>query len=396
MTNTPFIKHFPPMGVYETLFKFLDATGSYMGTEGTHPWAQGFPLTTQIPGGPVLPDSVNFTPQDLKYPPATGGAELLDAICNYYNHFYGAKITADNVAVFAGGRPGIYATVAFMNKDVRILIEETEYTPYYDLIKLLDRKHTIIPSNVENRFAPSITDYKAARDDAKGPVFAIKSNPCNPTGVTWHGDALKQFVEFCSESETGGLIDEAYEYFHQPVTSAMQYVKNLEDTNLFIVSAATKGLQVPGMRIGWVIASKRNIEIFRNFSSIAMGGVARPSQIYVSRLLEQSRVTQAREAVSTFYKGQRDAYGKELAALGIELYTGDGGFYHWGRLPGGLKADAFNERLFKHKAAILPGTLCDMFRRGGASPMANFIRFSFGPLKAGTVSEDIAIMRSCL
>ena len=49
------LTYFPPMGVYETLFKFLDATGKYMGTEGTHPWAQGFPLTTPIPGGPDIP-----------------------------------------------------------------------------------------------------------------------------------------------------------------------------------------------------------------------------------------------------------------------------------------------------------------------------------------------------
>lgn len=384
------------MGVYETLFKFLDATGQYMGTDGTHPWAQGFPLTTQVPGGPEIPCSVEFTHADLKYPPATGGTELLQAICDYYQYFYKAQITTDNIAVFAGGRPGIFATLAFMDLQVRVLIEETEYTPYFDLLKLLDRKHTIIPSNPENRFLPKISDFQNAKREANSPVFVIKSNPCNPTGVTWQGEQLKELVEFCTSSGAGGLIDEAYEYFHQPVTSALQYVQDIDSTNLFIVSAATKGLQVPGMRIGWVIASRRNIEIFRNFSSIAMGGVARPSQIYVSRLLNIARVENARDAISSFYGKQREEYGKALSSLGIELFTGDGGFYHWGRLPGKLTADEFNDRLFRHKAAILPGTLCDMFRRGAMSPLANFIRFSFGPLKPGTLPEDIRIMRECL
>ena len=32
------LRRFPPMGVYETLFRFLDATGRYMGDPGTHPW----------------------------------------------------------------------------------------------------------------------------------------------------------------------------------------------------------------------------------------------------------------------------------------------------------------------------------------------------------------------
>jgi hypothetical protein len=43
-----------------------------MGAEGTHPWAQGFPLTTQIEGGPSIPSQISFSSLDLKYPPATG------------------------------------------------------------------------------------------------------------------------------------------------------------------------------------------------------------------------------------------------------------------------------------------------------------------------------------
>ena len=45
----------PPMGIYETLYAFRDSFGAFMGTEGTHPWSQGFPLTTQLEGGPELP-----------------------------------------------------------------------------------------------------------------------------------------------------------------------------------------------------------------------------------------------------------------------------------------------------------------------------------------------------
>jgi len=386
--------HFPPMGVYETLFKFLDATGSYMGTDGTHPWAQGFPLTTQIPGGPELPGSVSFSSADLKYPQASGGIELLTAVKDYYNHFYGSNITTENVAIFAGGRPGIYAATAFLRPGIKVLIEETEYTPYYDMLHLLGREHSIIPSNPENAFRPSLTDYERAVD---GEVFVIKSNPCNPTGVTWTGDELESLVRFCEEPGKGGLIDEAYEFFHEPApVSAMSYIKDIEESNIFVVSAATKGLQVPGMRTGWVVASKRNIELFRNFSSIAMGGVARPSQIYVSKLMELGRVDHARRTIGEFYGSQRVRYRKALEEMGFELFTGEGGFYHWGRLPGNLTADEFNQRLFKDKAAILPGTLCDMHRRGSESPMANFVRFSFGPLTADSYENDVEIMKRAL
>ena len=127
-----------------------------------------------------------------------------------------------------------------------------------------------------------------------------------------------------------------------------------------------------------------------------MGGVARPSQIYVSNLLERERVTHARQTVSTFYAEQRARYATALADLGIELFTGEGGFYHWGRLPGDLTARELNERLFEHKAAILPGKLCDMYRRGDDGPHGNFIRFSFGPLEPESFDENIRILKSCL
>ena len=60
------LPQFPPMGVYETLFKFAAATDKYMGDPGTHPWAQGYPLTTQLPGGPPLPDRIDLVSTDLK------------------------------------------------------------------------------------------------------------------------------------------------------------------------------------------------------------------------------------------------------------------------------------------------------------------------------------------
>lgn len=390
-----FLQHFPPMGVYETLFKFQDATHMYMGDPGTRPWAQGFPLTKQLPNGPELPGSVSFGAADLKYPTATGMDPLRQAIADYYNHFYGSNLTVDNVAVFAGGRPAIYATLMFLKPEVKVLIEETEYTPYYDKLKLLNRTHTLIPSNPGNNFRPTLADYKAAQ--GSGPTLVVKSNPCNPTGVTWSGSALKDLVDYSSAESRGAIFDEAYEFFNAsgPI-SAMQYIRDINKTNMFVIGAATKGLQVPGMRTGWVVASKEHIELFRNFSSIAMGGVSRPAQIYVTNLLQLERVKKARDAVVAFYNKQRDAYRKGLEQCGIELCTGDGGFYHWGKLPGGMTADDFNVQLFRHKAAVLPGQLCDMHRRGDKGPHAQFIRFSFGPLEPESMTENLNIIRSVL
>ena len=394
------LKYFPPMGVYESLFPVPGTrVNRYMGEPGTHPWAQGFPRTTQLPGGPPLPGSVSFGSQDLKYPPATGIPQLLTAIVRYYNHFYDAGITEDNVCVFAGGRPGIFASVAFLPAAYEVLIEETEYTPYYDLLEMLERHNQVIPSNPGNAFRPLLEHYTAAAGKVaagKRPFF-IKSNPCNPTGVTWNGDRLDEFVHWLIDNEHGALIDEAYEFFNESgPESALRYIENIDDTNLFVSGAATKGLQVPGMRVGWLIASRKNIEILRNYSSIGMGGISRPSQLYVAGLLETGRVAKARQAVTEYYNDQREFYRQGLESLGLKLYSGTGGFYHWCQLPDGLYADELNERLFAYKAGILPGRLCDMHRGPTDGPSNQFFRFSFGPLSPESRDQDIEILKACL
>ena len=112
----------PPMGIYETLYAFADSFGAFMGTPGTHPWSQGFPLTTQLEGGPPLPSSVEVTWEDRFYPKAWGHPLLREAIAEYYNSHYGSTITPENVMVFAGGRPGIYTVLAFLKNHVQVNI----------------------------------------------------------------------------------------------------------------------------------------------------------------------------------------------------------------------------------------------------------------------------------
>lgn len=392
------LRQFPPMGVYETLFRFAEVTHRYMGEPGTHPWAQGFPLTTQLPDGPALPTGVEVSAVDLKYPAATGEVQLRQAIAGMYNEHYGGHLHEDNIALFAGGRPAILATLALLLPDVTVAVEETEYTPYYDMLRLLGRAHRLVASNEGNRFRPRLPDYEAALSAAGPRAFLLKSNPCNPTGVAQSGDDLRQLVDLFRGEGRGALFDEAYELFNEPAPdSAVRYLGDIEETDVFVVGAATKGFQAPGIRLGWAIASKRHVELFRNLSSIAMGGVSRLSQLYALRLLEPDRVRQARAAVPAFFNRQRARYAEGFARLGLTLHTGKGGFYHWAKLPGSLTAAELNERLFAHGAAILPGHLCDMARRSGRpSPLDRFIRFSFGPLPPESYDRDIDILSACL
>ena len=393
----------PPMGIYETLYAFRDSFGQFMGTKGTHPWSQGFPLTTPLEGGPALPDSVEVTWEDRFYPKAWGHPRLREAIAAHYNGQYGSSITPENVMVFAGGRPGIHTVLAFLKGHVEVRIGNVEWPAYLDILTQTNTSWRVVPFTRENGFHPSNAEYFDRTGlNARTHLFPVISNPGNPTGHTREGAELEELIALAEQPGNGILLDEAYEMFHASGgVSGLRYVKDLDESNVFLAGACTKGLQCPGIRIGWVIASKRNIETMANFSSFGMGGVSHPSQLYAVELLEPGRVAQAREAVARHYGAQRERYGEAFAAMGLTVHTGNGGFYHWLELPEGLNAHELNRRLFRHGAAILEGFDCDMARPHDKdpayrSPYASFFRFSFGPLLPESFESDIALLRKVL
>ena len=325
------------------------------------------------------------------------------AIAEHYNRFYGSKITPENVMVFAGGRPGIYAVLAFLKRHVEVRIGNAEWPAYLDIMTQTETSWKVVPFTKENGFHPANEAYfDRSGLNAKTHLLPIISNPGNPTGHTRCDAELEELIALAEQPKNGVLLDEAYEMFHSSKgVSGIRYVKDLDNSNVFLAGACTKGLQCPGIRIGWIIASKKNVETLSNFSSFGMGGVSHPSQLYAVELLKPSRVAQARDAVERHYGMQRARYGEAFASMGLKVHTGDGGFYHWLELPEGLNADELNRRLFKHGAAILKGFDCDMARPhakdpGYVSPYASFFRFSFGPLLPETFASDIAIMKQVL
>ena len=396
-----FLNHVPPMGIYDTLYAFRDTFGSFMGTEGTHPWSQGFPLTSQLEkfDGPELPNNVEVTYEDRFYPKAWGHPKLRGAIVDYYNSRYASTITPENVMIFAGGRPGIYTVMAFLKKQVRVRIGNIEWPAYLDIMNQSKTMYETVPFTKENNFHPKNEEYFNRMNlDEKTAILPIISNPQNPSGQTRSEQELCELIEMAEQPGNGILLDEAYEMFHSPSVSGIEFVQDLDNSNIFLSGACTKGLQSPGIRIGWIIASKTNIKILANYSSFGMGGVSHLSQQYAMKLLESSRVKKARKAVEEHYNWQRERYGKAFEEMGLGVYTGDGGFYHWLELPEGMTSVELNKRLFKRGAAILCAFECDMGRPHSKdlnykTPYERFFRFSFGPLLPESFETDINLFR---
>ena len=109
------------------------------------------------------------------------------------------------------------------------------------------------------------------------------------------------------------------------------------------------------------------------------------------KMVSASKLKRAQNAIV-----QMRPFAEKFNEMGLELFSGSGGFYHWCKLRGELSSSELNERLFKNGAAILKGTDCDMERLGAKSPLNQFFRFSFGPLLPDTFDSDIEIMAKAI
>ena len=47
--------------------------------------------------------------------------------------------------------------MSFLDPTIPFLIEETEYTPYWDLLQLLKRDYNVVRSNASTVFVPTLT-----------------------------------------------------------------------------------------------------------------------------------------------------------------------------------------------------------------------------------------------
>ena len=175
--------------------------------------------------------------------------------------------------------------------------------------------------------------------------------------------------------------------------SALSYAEDIDRSNLFVVGACTKGLQAPGIRIGWVVAARKNISGSRNFSSFGMGGVSHPSQVYALELLK-GRAGDA--SLGRRCPPSTGISGRVTAGLGSAVRL-----HGRGRL------------LSLVPAAWRPGRRGTgtrrLFKAGRGHPqrhglrhdeksrflLRDFFRFSFGP-QAGLFDSDIEILKSAL
>ena len=100
-------------------------------------------------------------------------------------------------------------------------------------------------------------DYNAYIERITGRYkIAVLENPNGFVGAAPAENVLRRFIDRCEDQGVIALIDEAYYHFH-PVTAA-EMIRQRE--NLIVVRTFSKAFGVAGVRAGYILSNRTNIE----------------------------------------------------------------------------------------------------------------------------------------
>jgi len=199
-------------------------------------------------------------------------------------------------------------------------------------------------STPEDDFKPDFHEFRKHLDQVDT-VFIC--NPDNPTGHLISSGILK---DLCLEyPNVRFIIDESYLPFVKSIHNRSMAEFGLP--NAIILNSMSKVFRIPGLRIGFVIASRAVINRFMDYylpwsvNSLAQEAVSYiyGNRSHISEFIEDSRV---------FTEKETTLFSKKLEGCPeIHLFPTSTSFI-LGQLKGGLKADDVLSYLAEHKILI--------------------------------------------
>lgn len=227
-------------------------------------------LSIGQPDMPAPDNIINATVEALRagqtgYTMDAGLPELLDALADYYGARYNRTLSPENVIVTTGATEAIYLALTATSAPGReFIVPDPAFMLYAPLIRMNGGVVRAIPTRPENDHQ---LDPQEVIDAIRMDTYAIVLNsPSNPTGTVYPRETIEAIVEEAAYRGVYVISDEVYDhllYDGKTYPSVLSCCSDLD--HVMVISSFSKTYSMPGMRIGWLIASQGAIKKLRRY-----------------------------------------------------------------------------------------------------------------------------------
>ena len=310
----------------------------------------------------------------------------------------GVPATQENIVVTCGSQQGLdFAGKLLLSPNDTALVTAPTYLGALQAFSAYEPRYDTLRPEHGNRTPQS---YRETASAAGGEVkFAyVVPDFANPTGETMTVEARRALLTLADELDIPVLEDTAYhalrfEGASLPALQALDVARvgSLDASRVVYLGTFSKTI-APGLRVGWVCASRALIRRFVLVKQASDLNVSVINQMVMQRLAETRHEALIAAAIVS-YRTKRDAMLAALAAhmpKSVRWTKPQGGLFVWATLPESMSGAELLERAVRDvKVAFVPG---GAFFHDGSG--ANTIRLSFSLPAPTAITEGVRRLAS--
>ncbi len=282
----------------------------------------------KAPIGAILSSAAKLSSGDIKYVPTDGLPSLKKAIIRYTEDHYQRIVEPGNVIVSEGAKQSLFNILfTICNPQDEVIVLAPYWVSYPEIIKMIGAVPVIVTPE-DGRFIPSFYEIEQAISSYTKAI--ILNSPNNPSGAIFPSEILSKIVDVCEKQGIYLICDDIYHklvFDGKIATPACNFSnKDIENTKIIIVNGVAKIYGMTGFRIGWVVASKKMVEVMTNVQSQTTTCVSPVLQSAAEGALTgmQSIV----ESLRLTMQNNRDVLMQELHAFSdVRVTKPEGTFY---------------------------------------------------------------------
>lgn len=320
-----------------------------------------------------------------RYTPASGTAELRQAICDKLLRDNGVSYDINQIVVSNGAKHSLSNAIrALINDGDEVIIPAPYWLTYPELVKLSGGVPKTIKLLQKNGF--KLTPEQLRKAITGKTKAIILNNPSNPTGVVYTKEEIAALAAELENHKNVFIIsDEIYEklVYDVETMSIASFSDEIKERTI-IINGMSKAYAMTGWRIGY---SASSLEIAKAMGSIQSHSTSNPNSIaqYASvAALTDKRGEEFLANMNGVFNARRNLMTELLKGIGLPIIKPQGAFYVmvnvkplFGKTYDGVKIESAHDvataLLDKLYVAVIP---CESF---GAN---EYVRLSYATSEA--------------
>ena len=321
----------------------------------------------------------------MAYDGAYGVAALREFIASQWMSRTGVNITPDDLLILSGSQQGIdYAARLYLDEGDTVIVEHPSYLGALNTFSALRANYVSVDTDVNGMRMDALEEALVANPQAKL-IYTVPDFQ-NPTGITLAEDRRRKMVELAEQYDVVIVEDSPY-YEIRFEGDFIPAIKSFDAHDRVIYLGSFSKTLCPGIRLGWVVASKAVIERYRVLKEATDFQAGTVAQYQAATFLADYSLDEHLKTSREVYCGRRDA---ALAAIeqtfpdDVSFTRPQGGYFIWVEAPGINATEMVVYAMNEIGVAYVPG---ESFY--ASDPRVDTLRLSYSQMTEDKIGEGI-------